>query len=407
MYKWQVDYSLFLVIVWLIIFWMIMVSSVSIYPSYLITTKLAAKWLITEPNNSFYMIKNITHVAIAFVIFAFIVKIPYQFYEKYAKQIMLTSLILLVVVLFVWDTYNWASWWLNIPWVPFSLQPTEFYKLSAIFFFSWFLKNKQKYVIDFKKWFLTYFILFWITLIPIVLQPDFWTVMVIAPVILILFFIWWWRVIHLLTSFIIWLLWIIIVYNLWAYEDIKDRNSLSYIYDRLNNFLADNHSAISNWTINYQTEQWLIAIWSWWFNGLWFWQSIQKFWYLPEAQWDFVFSVLAEELWFVWIVILLSMYLFVLAKWILISEKVEDPFAKYVAIWIVSWITIQAFINMWVNLNIAPLTWITLPFISYWWSSLLSLIIAVWVLLNISRDVKIDTRINKKKYINFRKKDLS
>lgn len=406
MYKWQVDYSLFLVIVWLIIFWMIMVSSVSIYPSHLITTKLAAKWLVTDPNNSFYMIKNITHVAVAFIVFAFIVKVPYQLYEKYVKQIILFSLTLLIIVLFIWDTYNWASWWLNIPWIPFSLQPTEFYKLAVIIFFAWFLKNKQKYITGFKKWFLTYFTLFWITLIPIALQPDFWTIMVVAPVMLILFFIWWWRTIHLLASFFIWLLWILTVYSLWSYENIEDRNSLSYVYERLNNFLADNHSAIANWTINYQTEQWLIAIWSWWFNGLWFWQSIQKFWYLPEAQWDFIFSVLAEELWFIWIIVLLSMYLFVLAKWILISEKVEDPFAKYLAIWIVSWITIQAFINMWVNLNIAPLTWITLPFISYWWSSLLSLMIAVWVLLNISRDVKIDTKINKKNYVNFRKKDL-
>ena len=119
--------------------------------------------------------------------------------------------------------------------------------------------------------------------------------------------------------------------------------------------------------------------------GLWFWKSIQKFGYLPEVQGDFIFSVIVEELWFFWALILISLYLYIWYRGILIALRVKDLFWKYVAVWVSSWIMVQTFINIWVNLNIVPLTWITLPFVSYGWSSLLALSFWLALLLNISR----------------------
>ena len=70
-----------------------------------------------------------------------------------------------------------------------------------------------------------------------------------------------------------------------------------------------------------------------------------------------------------------------------ISYYSPDLFAKFASFWITTWILTQACINIWVNLNIVPLTWLTLPFISYWWSSLMALMCGLWLLLNISRYV--------------------
>lgn len=78
-----------------------------------------------------------------------------------------------------------------------------------------------------------------------------------------------------------------------------ERNSLTYITDRVDNFLSDNQTAIESKSINFQTEQGLIAIGSGGFFGLGFGKSVQKFGYLPEVQGDFIFSVVAEELGFV------------------------------------------------------------------------------------------------------------
>ncbi|MDD5376484.1 MAG: FtsW/RodA/SpoVE family cell cycle protein, partial [Candidatus Gracilibacteria bacterium] len=164
-----------------------------------------------------------------------------------------------------------------------------------------------------------------------------------------------------------------------------DRNSFSYITDRVDNFLADNRNAIQNKTINFQTEQGLIAIGSGGFFGLGFGKSVQKFGYLPEVEGDFIFSVISEELGFIGVLFLVSLYLYIGWRGFLIAEATEDTFGKYVATGITTLLLSQAFINIGVNLNILPLTGITLPFISYGGSSLLSLMLSMGVLLNISR----------------------
>jgi cell division protein FtsW len=197
------------------------------------------------------------------------------------------------------------------------------------------------------------------------------------------------------------------IYGLGDYdtETGKNKNSLWYITQRIDNFLNNNKQAIENKTINYQTEQALIAIGSGGFTGLGFGNSIQKFGYLPEVQWDFIFSVIVEELWFIGAFILLSIYGYIGYRGFVIARSVDDLFAQYAATWISSWILLQACINIWVNLNIVPLTGITLPFISYGWSSLLSLIFWLALLLNISRhmnEVSVEHKYSHRKKISLR-----
>lgn len=203
---------------------------------------------------------------------------------------------------------------------------------------------------------------------------------------------------------LLWICLIAIVYKFWEYDPNtwKNLNKLGYITQRIDNYLADSESAIKNSQINDQTKQWLITIWSGWFAWKWFWQSIQKFWYLPEVQWDFIFAVIVEELGFRWWLILLLVYLYIWYRGFYIAYNVRDKFAKYAALGLTSWFLFQTFINVWVNLNIVPLTWVTLPFISYGWSSLLALCIWVWIILSISRDVEEKpayARMNKNKFI--------
>ena len=403
----QVDYKFFFAWLFLVVFWMIMISSVSVFSSFRVTDSMFEKWLISESYNYFYVIRNIIHVAISLILLWIITKIPYKFFYKNAKNIFVIILVLLVFVLVKWATYKWASWWISIPWVPFNIQPTEFLKISLILFLAYFFKINKNHLHKFKKWFIPFLWIIGLVVALVWLQPDFWTLMVILPVSVIMFFLAWANIKHLL---VMWLLWIVLigwVYSAWDYDKQtwKNLNTLWYITQRIDNFLADNETAIKNKSINYQTEQGLIAIWSWWVGGLWFWKSIQKFWYLPEVQGDFIFSVIIEELGFVWGFILISIYLFLWFRWFYIASKVDDLFWKYSAFWISSWILIQAFINIWVNLNIVPLTWITLPFISYGGSSLLSLAIAVWILLSISRDMQEDSkysRLIRKKMFNLK-----
>jgi cell division protein FtsW len=234
----------------------------------------------------------------------------------------------------------------------------------------------------------------------VALQPDFGTIMLLAPVATLMFFVAWANVKYILALAVSWLLLITIVYSIWDYdkETWKNLNSLGYITQRIDNFLSDEKTSIENKSINYQTEQAVIAIWSWWFGWLGFWKSIQKFGYLPEVQWDFIFSVIIEELWFFGGFIIICMYLFIWYRWIYIALRTTDLFAKYLVVGMISRFLMQAFINIWVNLNIVPLTWITLPFISYWWSSLLTSIMWLALVLNISRYMEIKEISNKNRF---------
>jgi len=393
----SVDYKLFFTVLALVVFWMIMISSVSVYGSFRVTSSMASAGLIESAYNHFYVIRNITHVIISFALIGVLVKIPYKYYEIYSKQIFGFSLFLLVLVLIIWQSYKWATWWISIPWVPFTIQPTEFLKFSVIIYLAAFFKQYKKYLHTFYEWFVPFALVLWVILILVWAQPDFWTILVVVPVTFMMFFIAGANVRYLLLLLVLWISFAVWIYLAWDYDPVtgKNENTLWYITQRMDNFLADNQDAINNKTINYQTEQALIAIWSGWFAGLWFGQSIQKFWYLPEVQWDFIFSVIVEELGFVWALVLLWLYLYIWYRWLLISRYSKDPFAQYAAFWITTWILLQACINIWVNLNIVPLTWITLPFISYGWSSLLSLSLWLAVLLSISRDIDPD-EYNKK-----------
>jgi len=395
----QVDYKLFFSVFALIIFWMVMISSVSVYSSFRVTSLLEKSGAIEEAYNHFYVIRNITHVIISLVLLLFLVKIPYNIFEKYAKHFLVWNIFLMFYVLFFWTTWNWATWWINIPGLPFAIQPVEFLKFSLIIFLSYYFKKYSQKLKLFNEWFIPFFALLFFIVLILWLQPDFWSIMIIVPVMVMMFFIAWGKIKYLWFFFILWLLLISFIYNSWKYDKTipESRNKLSYITDRIDNFITDEKEQIAKKTINYQTEQALIAIWSWWFAWLGFWNSIQKYGYLPEVQWDFIFSVIIEELWFIWWLVILSFFTYIWYRWYYISYYSSDLFAKFVAFWLTSWILMQACINIGVNLNIVPLTGLTLPFVSYGWSSLISLTLALWLLLNISRYIEISKwwRFNK------------
>lgn len=384
----QVDYKLFFVVFSLIIFGMIMISSVSVYGSFRVTSILQRAGIIEESYNYFYVIRNISHIIISMILLLFLVKIPYHFFEKYAKHIIGFNLLLMIYVLFFWQTLNGATGWIYIPWLP-SIQPVEFLKFSIIIFLAYYFKKYKEKIFSFEEGFVPFFWILGSVFLLLALQPDFGSIMILWPIMVLMFFVAGAKVKYLLTLFWLGIILILSVYNIGKRDksDITTWNKLSYISDRIDNFITDEKELIKNKTINYQTEQAIIAIGSGGFAGLWFWNSIQKFWYLPEVQWDFIFSVIIEELWFIWWLVLLGFYAFIWYRGYLISFYSSDLFAKYASFWITTWILVQAWVNIWVNLNILPLTWLTLPFVSYGGSSLLALIFWLGLLLNISRYV--------------------
>lgn len=342
-------------------------------------------------HNYFYLLRNILHVGISICALVIFSKIPYSIYERYAKNIFAACFFLLFIVLFVGAEYNGARGWLDIPWVPFSLQPVEFMKIGLIILLAAFMKRRKMMMSDLTDGFIPYFWIVWVVFLLLIFQPDFWSILIIAPVTIWLYFLWGGKIQYIGISVLICLVGAVWVYSVWKIAEGSGGNSLSYISQRIDNFVRDSKAIIEKSNPDgkdYQTKQGLIAIGSSGFFGLGFWKSIQKWGYLPEVQWDFIFSVITEELWFLGAFSLLFLYILIAHRGFTIARSVREPFWQYLASGITMIILVQAWINIWVNLNVVPLTWVTLPFISYGGSSILSLMIATWILLSISRHME-------------------
>ena len=137
--------------------------------------------------------------------------------------------------------------------------------------------------------------------------------------------------------------------------------------------------------VGYHINQALLAIGSGGLFGLGYGHSRQKFQYLPEVAGDSIFAVIAEEMGFFVATALLVLFLLLLYRGLRIAAAAPDAFGRYVVIGTLSWIVIQAFVNIGSMAGVLPMTGVTLPFVSYGGTSLAVTLASVGVVLNISR----------------------
>lgn len=265
-----VDYKLFFSVLALIIFGMIMISSVSVYSSFRVTDLMAKAGYIDAPYNHFYVLRNISHVFISLFALGVLVKVPYTFFEKNAKYMLMLSVVLLIVVLAIGASWNGARGWIDVPFLPFAIQPTEFLKFSLIVYLAYFFKQYKAFLHTFSDGFLPFLLVIGVVVMLVGAQPDFGTILVVVPVSFMMFFLAGGNVKHLFLMLFMGIFFALSIYGLGDYdkETGKNKNSLGYITQRIDNFLDDNKEAIENKTINYQTEQAIIAIGSGGFGGL-------------------------------------------------------------------------------------------------------------------------------------------
>ena len=358
-----------LLINWLIllVFWLLAIYSTSVYESFTMTLRSVN---FDEPTNYFYFYQQLK--ALIYIVIAILVlwKFPVRTLKnhKFASIAMILAFVLQCLVFTKWwESYNWARWWLNIPNAP-SVQPSEFFKLAyVIFLASWLTRKKEN--MSSPQFFLLFIVLSAILYAIFLFIPDFWTVLIIWATALIMVRYSWLSLKKTATILAIWLIaWVFAWLTLWL---VSDR--FVYIQNRFTYFFTSDKEKVEaerekTWR---QTTQALIAIWWGGFLWNWYWNWLQKYSNLPEAYCDFIFAAFSEEIWFVWNIFLIALYVRMFRYVLKHLQKVSDQQLKLVWIWIISLIIVQTFVNMWVNVQIIPTTWITLPFVSAWWSSLM------------------------------------
>ncbi|GLT18533.1 putative lipid II flippase FtsW [Vibrio zhanjiangensis] len=330
-----------------------------------------------------FMFRHAIFLLLALSTASVVLQIPLSKWSQYASLLLGLSFVLLIVVLLAGKSVNGASRW--IPLGLFNLQPAEVAKLSLFIFMSGYLVRKHQEVrSSFFGGFIKPIIIFGTLASLLLLQPDLGTVIVMLVTLFGMLFIAGAKLSQFLALMVVGILSVAALILLEPYR-----------VRRVTSFLDPWDDPFGS---GYQLTQSLMAFG----RGEWLGQglgnSIQKLEYLPEAHTDFVFAVLAEELGFIGVVLVLMLIFSLVVKAALIGRKAFDNnllFGGYLAFGIGIWFAFQTLVNVGAAAGMVPTKGLTLPLISYGGSSLIIMTVAVAILLRIDFECRLNMRTSR------------
>jgi cell division protein FtsW len=323
---------------------------------------------------AYFLKKQIIYAVIGVTLMLVVRRIPYQMYNRLVYVIVIISLFLLVLVLIpgIGVRIRSASRWIKFG--PLVIQPSEFAKLAIIIFLAYSMARKQEKIRYFSIGFLPHIVVAGIFILLIEKEPDFGTAMALAGITFLMLFVGGTRLTHILLV-------ILSASPLVVYVILKNKMRL----ERVTTFIDPWKFAQES---GYQLVHSLYAIGSGGFWGLGIGKSREKLFYLPDSHTDFIFAILAEELGFLGVITVLSLFAVLIIRGLIISLRAQDTFGAYLAMGLTALIGLQAAINLAVVSGLMPTKGLSLPFLSYGGSSLLVNMIAVGILLNISSNTQ-------------------
>ena len=299
-------------------------------------------------------------------LFFIVSRLNYKIWEKTASLLFFASLLglLLVFIPNIGERFLGARRWVSLG--PLTFQPSEFVKLTLALYIAKLSTRDKKY--------LAYLLPIILSSFLIMLQPDLGTTIVIVGMAMVQIFV---AGVPLAFFSLTLLVGGILGSILIMFSD--------YRKDRLLTFFERSRDPLDK---SYHIRQILIALGSGGLFGVGLGHSRQKYLFLPETATDSIFAVISEEVGFLGAALLILAFVFFIIRGIYIAKRAPDKFSRILAIGIVSWIGGQAFLNISSMVALVPLTGIPLPFFSYGGSSLVTILIACGILLNISSYAK-------------------
>ncbi|MCA9350011.1 cell division protein FtsW, partial [Candidatus Saccharibacteria bacterium] len=296
-------------------------------------------------------------------------QINYKYYKKFAIPILIIGIILISLLLVegIAQNVNGATRWLSIG--PVNFQPTELFKLAIIIYLARQLSKNPD-----QKTQITLVSIILVFLLVTLLQRDLGSSIILILEILSIYWISGAKFRE--VSLIIGVLLAGTVLMI-AIEPFRLRRVLTFLGES-----TDPSGA------GYHIQQALIALGSGSITGRGLGNSIQIFGYLPEAHTDSIFAVIGEQLGLIGSLVIGSIFIFLILRSTRLINKAPDDFARFMVIGIVSWIAFQTLMNIGAMVGLVPLTGIPLPFISYGGSNLIVNLVAIGILLNISKYTK-------------------
>ena len=329
-------------------------------------------WASYKYNDALKYVKNQSlFFFIGLLLMVLISKVDYKWYYNNSNKILISCFILLILVLIpgIGSVRNGSRSWFGIG--PFGIQPSEAAKLGLIIFVSKYLSNNESELKNIKRGVLPILAITLLMFGIIMLQPDFGTGTILVMAIIGLLFV---GGVSIKFFMRIGLLGVLGIVGLVIIAPYRLARIISFV-DPWKDPLGS----------GFQIIQSLYAIGPGGLFGMGFGNSIQKHFYLPEPQTDFIFSIISEEFGFMGILIVSLLFLTIIISCFKIILNTKNLFAKYLAFGITFQFSFQALLNLMVVVGLIPVTGVTLPFLSYGGSSLLISMSSMGILLSISK----------------------
>lgn len=328
--------------------------------------------------DNFYYLKNqLIFAAVGIIMLAVTTAVDYRYWRKLAYPLMLVTLILLVAVLIpgIGREFGGARAWIYIGSLNF--QPAELVKLTFLLYLAAWLERQGEGIRHWQSGFAPFLTIIGVLTILMMMQPDLGTLTIIFAIAAAMFLAAGSSISQIGVSAAGLVALVLLLIKIAPYR-----------LQRLLTFLQPEQDCSG---FGYQICQSLLGIGNGGWLGVGFGQSRQKYLYLPQAPTDSIFVILAEELGFLRVTSIILLFSLIGWRGYKIAQYAPDMFGRLVAVGITSWILFQAFVNIGANLNLLPLTGVTLPFISLGGSSLIVTLAAVGILLNIAKQSKAES----------------
>jgi cell division protein FtsW len=312
--------------------------------------------------------------------------IPMQVWRSLGPLVLTVGFLLLIVVLIpgIGHQVNGSTRWVRIG--VMNLQVSEPARLCFLMYLAGYLVRRNKSLREEFTGFLRPMVVLSVACTLLLAEPDFGAAVVLLATALVMMFVAGARI----RDFLVFFAMAVLAMAALALTS-------PYRMQRITGFLDPWADPFNS---GFQLTQSLIAIGRGEWFGVGLGDSVQKLFYLPEAHTDFVFAVYAEEFGLLGSLLLISLFLALLWRVFNLAKRAADAerfFEAYIAIGLGSWLGIQAFINIGVNMGLLPTKGLTLPLISYGRSSLIITMICISLLLRIHHELAVDAKPTNRK----------
>lgn len=374
--------------IWGIVILLAMISLLVVYSA---TGSLAYK--MYKGNTEVYLFKQLSFIILGMLVIYFLHRVNYTVYSRVAMLLFAISIPLLAYTLFFGTKINDGSRWIRLPVINMTIQTSDLAKLALFMYLSRQLSRKQEVIKDFKKGFLPLLAPIAITCM-LIMPANLSNALLTGAISLLLLFIGRVSVKHILLVVGLGLIPVSIIVSMAMYKhkhpSREPKKSTNVLFARVDTWVSRVESFMyaKDTEVPYQVQQAKMAIAN---GGVVFGlgpgNSRQRN-YLPQAYNDFIYSIIIEEYGLLGGAFIIFIYLLFLFRCIRLFRRCPYAFGAFLALALSFTLVIQAVANMAVNVNIVPVTGVTLPLVSMGGSSFLFTCAAIGIILSVARNLE-------------------